>query len=126
MTPDELIAHYAAVRRRLWAGMPPPPPPLPPEPEPPPAEPERVPLSDTQRIIAEVAARHELTYEQLTGTSKKNPVVNARQEAMWELRTQHGKSFAFIARFFNRDHTTVLHGVRRWERVRKAREANGR
>jgi len=113
------------VRRRLGAALPPPRRALPPAPPAPvePAPPPKVPLNETQSVIAEIAAKHGLSYAEVADQTRKTKVVNARHEAMWVLRTQHKRSFQFIGRFFKLDHTTVLHGVRRWERMRG--EGNG-
>jgi chromosomal replication initiation ATPase DnaA len=46
------------------------------------------------------------------------PLPQARQELWWLIRRHPERSYSFleIARFFGRDHTTVLHGVAAHER----------
>lgn len=116
---DQLLAHYAAVRARLNRA-PPPPPVAPIKPAPAPVVPPKI--NKTFEIMAEIAAKHELTLGDITGKSRKNHVVNARHEAMWILYDEHGRSLQFIARMFGGyNHTSVLHAVRRWRRIRKVR-----
>jgi hypothetical protein len=64
----------------------------------------------SMRAVAEaVAAKHGLTLEDLIGRSRIRSVAWPRQEAIWEVRRQTDKSLTNIGRFFNRDHTTVIH-----------------
>jgi chromosomal replication initiator protein len=70
-------------------------------------------------IVREVAEGHGLTVADLTGPSRLRYVCHARQEAMWlirQVRSSGGKprfSLPFIGSLLGeRDHTTVLHGVR--------------
>lgn len=65
-------------------------------------------------IKATVARRHGVTVAQLEGPSRLKRFVLARQEAMWEMHATRLWSLPQIAwRLGGRDHTTVLHGVRR-------------
>lgn len=52
------------------------------------------------------------------GPSRKDIHVVPRQVLMLEVREIYGKSFPDIARIFNRDHTTVLYGIRQAEKRR--------
>lgn len=65
-------------------------------------------------IVAEVVAKHHITGAQIMGEGRARNVVTARHEAFWLCTQFTGCSLQQIGRFFgNRDHTTVLHGVRR-------------
>jgi len=67
-----------------------------------------------QQVLASVAAQHGVTRSELSGASRLARVVCARQHAMWELRQHTDLSLAQIGRLLgNRDHTTIIHGVRR-------------
>jgi len=66
-----------------------------------------------RRIAGEVAARHRLTLDDLTGPRVARPLVRARWEAMAAIRAQTRFSLPQIGQFFNRDHTTVLAGIRK-------------
>lgn len=68
-----------------------------------------------RRIVQEVAAQHDLTPEDLTGPRSRRTESRARHEAMWRIRRETRLSYPQIGRFFNRDHTTVINGVRRHE-----------
>lgn len=70
-----------------------------------------------EQIVAEVAAATGLTAKAIYSTSRRANVARARQIAMYEAR-QHGLSLAQIGHAMNRDHTTVLHGIRAEEQRR--------
>ena len=54
--------------------------------------------------------------EQITGGSRRRPLVDARQIAMYITRNMTDLSYPEIGRAFgNRDHTTVIHAVRKIE-----------
>lgn len=72
------------------------------------------PMQPMERIIAEVADKHGLTVLDLKSQRRSRMIVVARQEAMYRCRHETGQSLTSIARRFGgRDHTTVVHGVRR-------------
>lgn len=69
-----------------------------------------------REILAAVACCHGLAVSDLTGPSRRPHVVAARQEAMRRLRAEAWRRFSMpeIGRMLGgRDHTTVLHGLRR-------------
>ena len=64
-------------------------------------------------ILREVAAKHGLTVDDLIGQRRTNAVSHPRQEAMYRMRMETPLSLSAIgARLGQRDHTTVLHGVK--------------
>lgn len=63
--------------------------------------------------VSEIADRHEVELHEVLGLTRRRNVVNARHEAMSALHDQ-GMTYPQIGRFFGRDHTTVMHGVKRW------------
>ena len=63
-------------------------------------------------ILNEVAERHDLAPEAIRGPRRFKRFVIARQEAFAVMHAA-GWSYPNIGRFFQRDHTSVLHGVRR-------------
>lgn len=65
------------------------------------------------RIAREVAEEYGVTVENLRGPVKTNMLVEARWEAFSRIRAVGRFSLPQIGAFFNRDHTTVLHGLRR-------------
>lgn len=57
-----------------------------------------------------------VTYEEIVGKVKKRDIAAARQLLMWEVKTliKPDASYPEVGRLFgNRDHTTVLHAVRK-------------
>lgn len=65
-------------------------------------------------IAKRVAIQHGVTVADLKGGKRTWDCVFPRHEAMFLCRKE-GNSLTKIGRFFNRDHTTVLNGIRRHE-----------
>lgn len=76
------------------------------------------PRTITPQMILEESARYfSFSIEELIGASRRRPLVNARQVAMYVMRELTDMSYPAIAREFGgRDHTTVIHSV---EKVKK-------
>lgn len=60
-----------------------------------------------------VALERGLTVDDLRGQRRHRKVAWARQEAMYECALRTTQSLVSIGRFFARDHTTVVYGIRR-------------
>ena len=72
---------------------------------------------DARQIQEAVAARLDLTVEAILSPTRTAPIARARQLAMYLTRDLTDLSLPAIAEAFNRrDHTTVLHAIRRVER----------
>lgn len=56
--------------------------------------------------------------ENLVEEGQQRKFAAPRQQLMWELRTVLGMSYPRIGRIFDRDHTTVMHAVRKIEAMR--------
>ena len=115
-TLEDLNAHYKAVRARLNAG--PPPKLVAPPPPPPPTivimSAPAFPLTPAQLILQEVADKHGITVKDMKGDCRKNKFSRARQEAAYIIKDRLGMSLPKIGRILgNKDHTTVLHGIRK-------------
>ncbi len=68
------------------------------------------------RIIELTGEMFGFDIEQITGGSRRRPLVDARQVAMYVARDMTDLSFPDIGRAFgDRDHTTVMHAVRKIE-----------
>lgn len=67
----------------------------------------------TRRIIDQVAAHYSVSKVQLLGSARAAHIALARHMAMHLCRELHGHSLPRIGSAFNRDHTSVLHAVRR-------------
>jgi len=63
-------------------------------------------------VLQTVAKCRRLTVDDLRGPSRRAYIVRARWEAMRMLRDR-GLSLSAIGIILNRDHTTVLHALRR-------------
>ena len=71
----------------------------------------------TVKVILEATSEvFDFTLDQITGGSRRRPLVDARQIAMYVTRNMTDLSYPEIGRAFgNRDHTTVIHAVRKIE-----------
>jgi hypothetical protein len=68
------------------------------------------------RIIERVGKEHNVSLREILGDNKCNYVVKARWAAMAEVRRVYpDKSLPWLGRRFNRDHTSVLHALRKME-----------
>lgn len=109
----DIVEHYKEVRRRL--NTVPPKPPKPPKPQPPkPVHPEI--LTPYQRTVRESAIpilkKYDLTLEDVRGERRFRCMHRARWEIAVAL-TNRGWSTLKIGRFLNKDHTTVVHYLKR-------------
>lgn len=69
-----------------------------------------------KEIIKEVADKHGYRVTEITSARRERGLCVARHEAMWRCKMETQNSLPQIARAIgNRDHTTVLHGIRRHE-----------
>jgi chromosomal replication initiator protein len=69
-----------------------------------------------------VSAAFGFPVEDLCGTSRRRPLVNARQIGMYVFRELTDFSYPAIAREFGgRDHTTVIHAVEKISGLMKER-----
>jgi chromosomal replication initiator protein len=64
------------------------------------------------RITEIVSGHTRITIPEMKGKRQKREITNARQVAMYFAFQNKMGSLAFIGKFFNRDHATVLHAVR--------------
>lgn len=69
-------------------------------------------------LVDQICARRGVTRLELCGNRRTRSVAAARQELWWLIRRNPERSYSYqeIARWFGRDHTTVLHGVGAHER----------
>ena len=76
------------------------------------------PVTDHQRIMRIVPAVTAISWERIKGKQRDQPVVNARWLAINMLSECSGKySCSQIARFLNKDHTTILHAKKGWPKL---------
>lgn len=87
---------------------------------------EMTPREASLKIIKDTAGKYRLTSEQLIGHSRFKELVLARHEAFYLLQRK-GLSTPQIGRLMNRDHSTVIHGIRehinRIERAERLHES---
>lgn len=72
-----------------------------------------VPVPHWRVILNQVSAAHGVTVEDILGQSRKARIVNARQAAMARMNAETKLSLPEIGRRMGRDHTTVLHAIRK-------------
>lgn len=66
-----------------------------------------------KRIQDVVSSYYHITPHEMTSERQAREVVIPRHVAMYLARQMTFKSLPSIGRLFNRDHTTVMHGIRR-------------
>jgi hypothetical protein len=74
-----------------------------------------------QRIVNEVAEKYDISAGAIIGTCRFYHIKDARQEVYWRIRNEvtiggTPASYPIIGKWIGgRDHTTVLHGIRKHE-----------
>lgn len=69
-----------------------------------------------REIVEETARKHGVTANEILGDGRRKVAVIPRREAMWLCHTLTSHSASAIGRFFGgRDHTTILHAIKRYE-----------
>lgn len=79
-------------------------------------------------IVDDICARYDCTPLDLASASRQQKLAHARQEAFYRVQEVTGWSLPRIGRYFgDRDHTTVLHGIRahKARMAQKAEQARG-
>jgi chromosomal replication initiator protein len=74
-----------------------------------------------QLILQETAEHFGLSRDDLVGKSRSRPLTTARHVAMYLARECTGLSLIKIGELFERDHTTVMHGIKKIEQLMVAR-----
>lgn len=63
-------------------------------------------------ILDDVSMMYGVSVADLRGPARTKGIAHARQHAMYLMAQQPHLSLPQIGRYLNRDHTTILHGVR--------------
>jgi chromosomal replication initiator protein len=74
-----------------------------------------------EMILDETANHFHLTRDDLVSKSRSRPLTTARHVAMYLARECTGLSLLKIGEVFERDHTTVMHGINKVQELMKAR-----
>jgi len=64
-------------------------------------------------IVDDVAETHGLTQAEILGRNRQAHIVRARHEC-FGIAKGAGVSYADIGRSMGRDHTAIMHGVKKW------------
>lgn len=64
------------------------------------------------QIMVETCEKYDVSLLELVSYRRSRPLVLYRQEAMYRCVKETAQSLPMIGRAFNRDHTTILHGVK--------------
>lgn len=73
------------------------------------------------QIVKMCADEYGVTLEDILGHSRKTSIVLARRKAAWLLYSRGKVSTTMVGDYLNKDHTTIIHALRRYEEDR-ARE----
>jgi hypothetical protein len=86
-------------------------------------DPTIAPATSMEDIVQRVCRAYGLTKAQLLGRSRLRLITMARYEAMYRCHRELGRSTAAVGRYLgNRDHSTVINGIRRHEERIRADE----
>jgi chromosomal replication initiation ATPase DnaA len=73
-----------------------------------------------RKLAMSVATKHGISFADLTSHKRDASLVRARHEAMWRLRQNTRLSYPQIGKILgDRDHSTIIHGIRRHEQRMK-------
>lgn len=72
--------------------------------------------TEARKIANKILKRHHLTMEQAFCRCRAVFVSECRHE-IWFALIANGYGYAQIGRMFGRDHTSIMHGVRKWRRT---------
>jgi len=75
--------------------------------------PEHEPIPSYRTILREVAAKHNTTVAAIIGGSHARSIMPARRQAAARMYLELGMSLTSIGERMNRDHTTILHMLRK-------------
>lgn len=78
-----------------------------------------------QPILSEICVKYKVTLNDLRSRRRNAALVAIRHEAMQAIKDGTPLSLVEIGRIFGKDHTTVLHGIRKVEAMRAAAEIKG-
>jgi hypothetical protein len=70
-----------------------------------------------KEILRETCAKYKIHPEEVLGKSRESPLIYCRREVYYRLRTELGMSLNQIGLKLNKDHTSVLHGVREYAKA---------
>ena len=73
------------------------------------------PKMQVSRIKRDIAHKHGVSVEDIDGPRRTAKIARARQEAMWLAYRGTRITLTPLGRLFNRDHTSVLWGIRQHE-----------
>ena len=133
-TADELMAHYRALKNRQQSKrFQPAPAPIEVVEDEEPAKPvvtlteeqieqvveERLSYASSRnaarQIVREITDEFAVTWAEIVSPRRNSYIVRARHKMFWRLKNETIWSLPQIGRYVNKDHTTVLHGIRRFE-----------
>lgn len=72
-----------------------------------------------EKIVEQTARAFNVTADEIRGVSRKPETAMARQAAMYVCRKKLGLSYPELGRAFRRDHSTVIHAVKKIEELFK-------
>jgi hypothetical protein len=76
-----------------------------------------MPETPSQTVLREVAEKRNMSVRQIQSATRLKAYVEARQEAAFRLNKELGFSLKQVGNMLGRrDHTTVLHAIRRYEK----------
>jgi len=72
-----------------------------------------------KQVVLDVCKRHRVTFKDVLGESRVHKIVAARQEVYYRLKTERNMSFSAIGKRLNKDHSTVMYGIKKFGQLLK-------
>ena len=73
-----------------------------------------------RNLVRDICTLHGVTLNDIVGPFREARIVRARNEAIYQIRHTFTLSLPQIGRIFHRDHTTIMHSIRKEEARRAA------
>lgn len=68
-----------------------------------------------RQIITETVEHYGFPFMDLASSARHTPIIKARHELMWRLRNEAMLPLKAIGYLLRRDHSTVIHGIQRYQ-----------
>tara|TARA_R100000900_G_scaffold32758_2_gene26403 strand:- start:906 stop:1388 length:483 start_codon:yes stop_codon:yes gene_type:complete len=70
-------------------------------------------LESATEMAKKICDKINITYEEMQSRTRIQEVVAARQSIWYVFHKEYGMTFTSIGKIFNKDHATIIHGVRK-------------
>ena len=72
-------------------------------------------LESATEMVKKICDKINITYEEMKSSTRIQEVVSARQSIWYIFNKEYGMTFTSISKIFNKNHATIIHGVKKVE-----------